>query len=130
MESLFVWLSLALTAFVLFILLRDDILFLLSPRQSADGIVTGHGSVIDEGDRVFSARISFTDDVGVPHEFLDAVRSQKAEPAVGTIIGVVYPQGRPDKARVPRPWLRLVIYLLIVGLNLLLVAKLLGFVGS
>lgn len=130
MESFFIWLSLSLTAFVLFILLRDDLLFLQQRRIRALGTVTGHSSQIDEGDRVFSARIAFTDDAGAQRDFVDMVRTHAPEPAKGAVVDIVYPQNRPDKARLPRPWLRLVIYTVVVGMNGILIARLLGFLGN
>ena len=130
MESFFIWLALCLTGFVLFILLRDDLLFLKNRRIEAQGTVTGHSSQIDEGDRVFSARISFQDEAGTKRDFVDMVLTSTPSPAEGAVVEIVYPQGRPDKARVPRFWLRLLIYAIVVWLNGILVARLLGFVDG
>ncbi len=130
MGSFLVWLSLALTAFTLYILLRDDLPFLRLRKITAEGTVTGHSSQIDEGDRVFSARIAFTDEAGAKRVFVDKVLTHTPEPAPGAVVDIIYPQGRPDKARVPRPWLRLLIYTVIVGMNGMLVATLLGFLGD
>lgn len=130
MGSFLVWVSFALTAFALYILLRDDVPFLHLRKITTKGAVIGHSSVIDEGDRAFSARISFTDEAGAKLEFVDMFRTPAPEPAAGAIIDIIYPQGRPDKARVPRPWLRLLLYTVIVGMNGILVAKLLGLLGD
>ena len=53
----------------------------------------------------------FFDEDGTTHEFTDIIDRVKLAP-IGSHVAVVYPEGRPTLARVPRPLVRAVIYLL------------------
>lgn len=111
--------------FALWAVIRYDWLRLTSPAQRVLGEVIRHRTGIDGDGESFAAIYRFTDETG-PHEVIDQVYTARLRPAVGSRIELVYPQGRPDLARPPRPMLWLFIYTMLTGMLALLIAKALG----
>ena len=120
---MFLFLSIAVgfLAIVLVFLAFEDCQFLRRPRHRARGTVFDHRRSTDEGSEYFSAMVRFVTLDGKTIEFTDTLGLSSRRRPVGSQLDVVYPIEMPDKARVPRPWLRVTIYcFLLVALTLLI----------
>ena len=129
METYFLYGGMALCLFSLWAIARYDWLRLTRPLSRALGEVTGYRSSWDDSIKTYAAIYRFGDASG-EHEVIDAVYHAAPQPEIGTIRELAYPQGRPDLARPPRPWLWGGIYLLLLGLLGVLIAKVLGLLGD
>ncbi len=127
MATAFLWISLALVVFTTVILLREDWKFLRLGRAHVRATVSGHKRSLDEGHENFAAQFRFATDHGETIQITDAVLQNTAEPPVGTTVDLVYPNGRPDLARRPRPFLRSMIYVTLLAMNAILAARLANF---
>lgn len=124
--TIVLWLGIAFLAPVLAYLLFEDWLFLSRSRLRTKGTVFGHYRSTDDGSEYFSARIRFQTASGQPVEITDTFGSGSRRPPVGAVLDLVYPEGLPGRARVPRPLLRLLLYGIVGGLLGVLVALLAG----
>jgi hypothetical protein len=129
MTTFFLLLGLAFLGVIAAILVREDWQMLRAPRVRCAGEVVGHIRSSDDGSEFYAARIRFCDERGECVEFVDSYGVRDPRPAVGSPIDIVYPQGQPRLARVPRPLVRLTIYAFVLGSLLLLTGLLLGFIG-
>lgn len=123
---IFLWLTLAFVGVVLAILIAEDWQHLSKPARRVTATIVGFRSDIDEGARRFTARLSFTDETGQSVEVLDKVYGPNRAPVEGSQVDLVYPAGRPDMARVPRPLLRLLIYGFLGFLLVMVVLRMMG----
>ncbi|MFM9852132.1 MAG: hypothetical protein ACKVOJ_04875 [Sphingomonadaceae bacterium] len=126
MESAFLWASLALVVIVLWILLRDDWLFITRPLVRAEGEVIRHDKTFSDGDDAWRAVFAFTDEDGARREALDITLFQNPRPPIGTRITLNYPKGAADKARVQRLLLRGLLYAVMLFMAAALVGRLMG----
>jgi hypothetical protein len=117
--------GLALCLFCLGVLLWRDWPWLTRPPKRVQAIVTDHKPSNDEGVTGYTAIFSFQFE-GAPYEVLDLVTRSTPHFDVGSTVGLTYPYGRPDLARVPRPWLWGAIYAGLLGITALLLGKLLA----
>ena len=101
--------------FCLGLFLRDDWRLLRRGRRYARGTVIGHRRTFEEGSPVFMARIRFEAGEGAEFETTDMFLTASPTPGIGTEVDVVYPAGRPDKARVHHPVRRALLYCVDVG---------------
>ncbi len=115
----------ALCLFSLWVLARRDIVRLTRPAVRVDGVVTGYRSTWDEGARSYAPVYHFTIE-GAEHEVVEAVYSGVQKPPLGTVVALRYPAGRPDLAQVPRPLMWLAVYAVLAGLEVVLLAKMMG----
>ena len=126
MQTIF-WLAIASVSIVLVVLVAEDWQHVFRPKRRVMATVVGFRSELDEGTRSFTPRLNFTDETGKDVEVLDTLFSAVRKPAEGSHVELVYPAGRPDMARVPRPWLRLLIYgiagYMLVVLTLVMMGK-------
>lgn len=127
MEAFFLWSGIALSAFALWAIARNDWLRLTRPRMRVIARVKGHRESWENASKSYAAIYAFTAEGG-PCEVEDAVHSSYRQPEVGTTRELVYPQGRPDLARPPRPAMWLGIYGLLSFMLLLLLARLMGLI--
>ena len=125
MERFFPLAGIALCLFSLWALARHDWLRLTRPSRRVLATVCGHRSANNEGKRNFAAIFRFSAD-GAEHEVTDALYSPKRTLPAGHVSELVYPEGRPDLARLPRLWLWLAVYGLLIGFIGVLCAKLMG----
>lgn len=130
MHGFFVFLALALLGTMGGFLLWQDYVLFRRTRVRTTGTVVGHRAFEDGGSKYYSGQIAFEDQSGKRHEFTDTYGRAKPTPEVGAKIEVMYPRGEPQHARVPRPILRMLIYLFIAGAAATLVARELGFIGG
>ena len=124
MVNVFIWAGISLTTFCLLILARDDWEMFSRGRRRARGAIVNHRRSIEDGSQVFVAMIRFESEGGRQIEFADIVFSSTPTPPLGTMIEVVYPSRLPEKAKIIRPKLRLMLYVFMA----LLIARLLNLV--
>ncbi len=129
MESYFLYAGIALCLFSLWAIARHDWLRLTRPSRRALGEVTGYRSNLEDGSYSYAAIYSFADERD-EHEVVDAVYSAVRQPELGAIRELAYPQGHPELARPPRLWLWGGVYLTLLGLLGVLIAKALGLLGG
>ena len=115
----------ALCLFSLWVLARADLVRLTRPACRVEAVVTDFRSTWNEGSRSYAPVYRFTSE-GAAHEVTEALYSGARKPPVGTPVALQHPKGRPDLARVPRPLLWLSVYGLLVGLEAVLLAKMMG----
>ena len=115
----------ALCLFSLWVLARADLVRLMCPAIHVEAVVTSYRSTWNEGSRSYAPVYRFTSEGG-EHAVTEALYSTVQKPPVGTVVVLHHPKGRPDLARVSRPLLWLTIYGLLVGLEAVLLAKMLG----
>jgi hypothetical protein len=125
MECYLLLAGIALCLFSLWAIARHDWLRLTRPTERGMGKVIGHRAGWDEGQRCYSAIYEFTDPAG-RHEVIDQIYAPAPRPPLGSQVDLVWPQGRPDLARPPRPLLWALCYALLAGCAALLGAKLFG----
>lgn len=128
MESVVLWSALGFTALVAVALLARDLRFVIGPRRRAEGVVVGHERLHEDGSVVHTAVFAFTDHRGQDHQVVDTILAARRRPPVATRLMLVYPEAKPGLARVPRPLLRLMIYLVVGYLLGILVARIAGWV--
>ncbi|WP_088310981.1 DUF3592 domain-containing protein [Novosphingobium sp. B 225] len=120
MESFVLYAAMALVLLTLALLLRSDLPRWLGMERRVDAEVIGHHSSVHDNTRSYAPVYRFGAE-GRTHEVTDQVYSGREYPPVGTRVTLSYPHGRPDLARVPRPWLWLGVYaVLLYGLAVLI----------
>ena len=119
----------ALCLFSLWALARADVVRLINPACRVEAVVIGYRSAWEDGSNSYAPVYRFTSD-GAEHEVADAVYRPARSPPPGTSVVLSYPQGRPDLARVPRPLMWLAVYGVLVVLEGVLLAKMLGWLGG
>jgi Protein of unknown function (DUF3592) len=124
MKTILLLLGMALLGFVAFILLRRDVVFLSRKSVRVTGKVTGHRKSHDDGSDFYSANIEFLDERGEAHRLEDDYGLRTPFPAIGQEVNVIYPEGAPQIARVPRPFVRIILYLFVFGVITVLVSEL------
>jgi hypothetical protein len=130
MESVILWASLALVVIVLWILLRDDWLFITRPLVRVAGEVVRHDKTFSDGDDAWRAVFAFTDEHGTQREAFDIILFQNPRPAIGTRITLTYPRGAADKARVQRLVLRGLLYAVMLFMAAALVGRLMDWLPA
>jgi hypothetical protein len=122
----FLWVWVVFAAIVLSVLIWQDIPLLTTRQVRTQGTVFDHRRSVDDGSAYFAAKVRFKADDGRWIEIEDSVGFPKARPPVGTQVSVVYPAGIPEKGRIPRLWLRPLLYGFMLFLLAMLIAKLVG----
>ena len=79
--------------------LSRDWLFLTRPRTRALATVVDHDSIVDDGVRTPLLVLRFETDDGQPVYVRDSLGPPSDEIGVGSLVGVEYPVGYPNKAR-------------------------------
>jgi hypothetical protein len=129
MELYFLLAGQALCLFSLWAIARFDWVRLTRPSRRVGAVVTGHRSSWSDGDKSYAAIYRFA--LGsTEHDVTDAVYGSSPKPPLGTRVELVHPEGRPDLARVPRPLMWLVVYGVLVGLDAVLLAKMMGWLPA
>lgn len=104
------WLSLGLVTAGLALALRSDLPFIRRPVRRVTAQVIRHDRRFDDGTRVYSPVFRFHDECARPVEVRDALYTPFETPVVGEMIEIVYPAGMPEKARIPYPVFRAMVY--------------------
>ncbi|WP_298190920.1 DUF3592 domain-containing protein [Novosphingobium sp.] len=129
MELYFLLAGQALCLFSLWAIARYDWVRLTRPAVRVDAEVTGYRSTWNEGARSYAPVYRFTSEGG-EHEVVEAVYSGAQKPDLGTVVALRHPAGRPDLAHVPRPLMWLAVYGLLVFMDGMLLAKMMGWIGG
>ena len=123
------WLSIALTAFVLAVLIRDDWHHFSHPRRQVQASVVRHHRWIDDGLETFAPVLQFKDETGAIIDVVDVVYRHESAAPIGSTRLIDYPVGYPHKARVRRPILRAIAYLALMSLLAVLVMRLMNWIS-
>lgn len=110
METLLLWIGLALTATGLTLALRSDLPFLRNPVRRAAAVIVRHDRSREDGATVYTPVFRFFDERGQPIEVRDQLFSPFPKPVIGERIEIVHPEGLPEKARIPYPVFRALMY--------------------
>ena len=93
MDTVFIWLGIALVAGVSAFVVYDDWPRLVRRQVRAQGTVIDHRRDVDDGSENFTARVRFMTPEGNAVEVMDYVLKSTPTPPVGTAVSVVYPSG-------------------------------------
>jgi len=129
MELYFLIAGQALCLFSLWAIARYDWVRLTRPSRRIRAVVTGHRSSWSDGSKSFAAIYRYALG-GAEHEVTDAVYGSSPKPPIGTTVELAYPEDRPDLARPPRLLMWLSVYGLLAGLEAVLLAKMMGWIGG
>lgn len=129
MEAWLLYGGMALCLFSLGVIARKDWIRLRSITRTAQGEVIGHRISRGNDGTSYAAQYRFSAE-GKVHEVTDAVLSSRLQPPVGTKITLSYPFGRPDLARIPRPWTWLFVYAALLFMLALLIARAAGWLHA
>ena len=125
MEHYFLCAGIGLALFSLWAIGRRDWLRLTTISRSTEAEVIDHRITRDSDGTSYAAVYRFMAE-GKTHEVTDQLLNSSPRPPVGTRVTLSYPVGRPDLARVPRPWTWLFVYGVLVFMLGMLLARLLG----
>lgn len=122
METAILRVATGFIALCLWLVARGDLARLRGMTRNVPGQVIGHRCSLHDSTRSYAPIYRFTAEDGT-HEVIDQVYSGAPHPPVGSWVQLAYPHGRPDLARVPRPWLWVFVYSVLIAMLGLLVAK-------
>ncbi len=123
--TLFLWIAILFLTPILGHLVYQDWWFLRYPKSRTKGTVVDHERRTDYGSEYFMAMVEFHDENGTLHKITDTYGGGAKKPPVGSPLPVIYPMGMPGKARVQRPFIRLVVYSFVVASLTILILRLL-----
>ena len=121
-EDWFLYAGRALCLFSLWAFRLRDWLRLSSLSRTVEAEVVGHRISRDNDGTSYAPIYRFSAEGGT-HRVSDEVLHARAQPPIGTRATLRYPVGHPELARVPRPLMWAGVYLLLIGLLAVLVAK-------
>lgn len=127
MERVILSTALIFCGWCLWLLLRHDWLRWTRPMREAQAIVVGQRTGWSDSRRAYAARLQFQAE-GRQHEVIDQLYGSKPAMADGARCRVMWPDGRPDLARIPRPWMWTGVYGILLYLAIILVGRLTGFI--
>ena len=125
MKDYFLYGSMALALFSLWVLIRRDWIRLVSPSHRVTAEAIDHRQSYSGGARCYAAIYRFTAE-GAEHRVTDQAYGSAPKPPVGSRIELAYPAGRPDMARPPRVLMWITVYAVILLLLAVLIAHKLG----
>lgn len=125
MEAWFLYGGMALCLFSLWVLARKDWVRLRTVSRQAEAEVVDHRISRDNDGTSYAAVLRFEAE-GQHHEVVDQLLHARPQPPLGTRVSLSYPFGRPDLARIPRPWTWLFVYSVLIFTFSILLARLLG----
>lgn len=106
----FLWIGLALAGTGLALTLRSDLPFLRNPVRRARAKIVRHDRRSEDGATLYNPVFRFADRNGTFVEVRDKVYMPFPTPVIGEIIQITYPEGYPEKARIPYPVFRALLY--------------------
>lgn len=120
------WLGAAFLAFLLVWVIREDLWFLGRPCVWTKGTVIGHVKSRDDDGESYFAKLRFESARGDVIEFTETYGRSFEHLPLGTQLDVVYPADAPERARVHRPLVRVVLYAFLIGGLVLMLWLLVG----
>jgi hypothetical protein len=113
METLILWICLILTGAALVLALRRDVPFLRNPVRRTAATIVRHDRSRERGTTFYTPVFRFFDERGRPVEVRDQLFSPFPKPVIGEQVQIVHPEGFPEKARIPYPVFRALLYALL-----------------
>ncbi len=126
MTQFILWTGIAFLSAIGVYLLVEDFRFFKGHRLRAMGMVESHSARTDPDGTFYTAQIRFTDAQGQSYLVDDSFGATKPKLHVGMPVNIVYPADNPKLARVPRYWVRPIVYAFVFGCLILMVALLCG----
>jgi len=113
--TIILWIGLALATGGLALALRSDVAFIRNgTTRTRAKIVRHHRTRPGKGERpgatLYAAILLLPDGSGGYIEVRDPLTTPFPKPVIGELVEVVHPAGYPDKARIPHPWFRTLLY--------------------
>lgn len=102
--------GLALTGSGLALALRSDLPYLRNPIRRTTARIVRHDRRYEDGAPVYRPVFLFADEHGTFVEVRDSVFLPFPKPVIGETIEIIYPEGHPQKARIPYPVFRMLLY--------------------
>lgn len=127
MERYFLYGGIAMCLFGLWAIGRHDWVRLTTGSRRVTAKVIGHRISDSDGAVTYAAIYRFTAE-GADHDVTDQVYYATMRTEVGSSADLVFPVGRPELARLPRPWTWLMVYAALIYLGGVLVARLAGWI--
>lgn len=100
----------------------QDLRWVGRATRTAFGEVRGHHAQGGESGDTYRMVVQFADDAGNEHIFVDGVHKNFPWLPHEAVVEVIYPEGKPELARVFRPALRRRIYVALIAALLALIA--------
>ncbi|MEP2103289.1 hypothetical protein [Parasphingorhabdus sp.] len=102
--------GLALAATGLALALRSDLPFLRNPVRRVSAKIVRHDRKSEDGVTLYNPVFLFPNENGTFIEVRDKVYMPFPTPVIGEKIIVIHPEGYPEKARIPYPVFRALLY--------------------
>ncbi|WP_229954326.1 DUF3592 domain-containing protein [Parasphingorhabdus litoris] len=106
--------------------LRGDLPFLRNPIRRVPAKIVRHDRRFEDGGIGYNPVFRFADERGQFIEVRDKVYMPFPKPVIGEMVEIVYPEGYPEKARIPYPMFRGLLYGFLGYLFIMLVIELTG----
>lgn len=102
--------ALGLAAAGLALALRSDLPYIRGETMRVMAKVVRHRHLREDGGTMYSAILLLPNGRGGFIEVQDPLYTPFPKPVIGEIVEVVHPAGAPEKARIPHPWFRTLMY--------------------
>ncbi|MEP2990380.1 MAG: hypothetical protein ABJN65_00620 [Parasphingorhabdus sp.] len=90
--------------------LRSDVLFVRNETRRVQAKIVRHHRTREDGATMYAAILLLPDNRGGFIEVRDPLYTPFPKPVIGELVEVVHPAGYPEKARIPHPWFRALLY--------------------
>lgn len=90
--------------------LRSDLPYLRNPVRRASAKIIRHDRRSEDGATVYQPVFRFADKSGGFIEVRDKIYTPFPTPVIGEMVEIIYPEGYPEKARIPYPVFRALLY--------------------
>lgn len=90
--------------------LRSDVLFVRNETRRVQAKIVRHHRTREDGATMYAAILLLPDSRGGYIEVRDPLYTPFPKPVIGELLEVVHPAGYPEKARIPHPWFRALLY--------------------
>lgn len=106
-------------------MLRSDVLFIRNGTRRAAAKIVRHHRIQRNGAVLYAAIMLVPDGRGGYLQVRDPLTMPFPKPVIGEMVAVVHPIDHPQKARIPHPWFRTLVYgglgyvFVVIGLDIL-----------
>ncbi|GAB5488791.1 MAG: hypothetical protein Pars2KO_23610 [Parasphingorhabdus sp.] len=90
--------------------LRSDLPYIRGETRRVMAKVVRHHRIRENGGFMYSAVLLFPDEAGRFIEVRDPLMTPFPKPVIGESVEIVHPSGLAQKARIPHPWFRMLMY--------------------
>lgn len=109
-ETIVQWIGFLLAGTGLILILRSDVLFVRHETRRVQAKIVRHHRLRDDGSTMYAAILLLPNGTGGFIEVRDPLYTPFPKPVIGELVEVVHPEGYPEKARIPHPWFRMMMY--------------------